>query len=129
MTGVSEKPATVLVVDDSAFMRKLIAEIIESSAAFRVVAVVAQRAAGGGLGGTLCNLRGAPSPSWPDPLPDAHSAIRDRSEIAAANRLRVPSSRRRFVWTRSLTQNQKQVEILDGSNLSDVEQQSVVDPT
>jgi two-component system chemotaxis response regulator CheB len=32
-----ERPSTVLVVDDSAFMRKLIAEIIESSGAFHVV--------------------------------------------------------------------------------------------
>jgi two-component system chemotaxis response regulator CheB len=37
VTGVSDKAATVLVVDDSAFMRKLITEMIESSGAFRVV--------------------------------------------------------------------------------------------
>jgi two-component system chemotaxis response regulator CheB len=37
VTGLSAKAATVLVVDDSAFMRKLIAEIIESSGAFRVI--------------------------------------------------------------------------------------------
>jgi len=37
VTGTSDKAATVLVVDDSAFMRKLIAEIVESSGAFRVV--------------------------------------------------------------------------------------------
>lgn len=34
---MSEKAATVLVVDDSAFMRKLIAEMVESNGAFRVV--------------------------------------------------------------------------------------------
>jgi two-component system chemotaxis response regulator CheB len=34
---MSDKAATVLVVDDSAFMRKLIAEMVESSGAFRVV--------------------------------------------------------------------------------------------
>jgi two-component system, chemotaxis family, protein-glutamate methylesterase/glutaminase len=34
---MTEKVATVLVVDDSAFMRKLIAEIVESSGPFRVV--------------------------------------------------------------------------------------------
>lgn len=37
MTETSDKRATVLVVDDSAFMRKLIAEMVESSGAFRVV--------------------------------------------------------------------------------------------
>jgi two-component system chemotaxis response regulator CheB len=34
---MSDKAATVLVVDDSAFMRKLIAEMVESSGAFRVI--------------------------------------------------------------------------------------------
>jgi two-component system chemotaxis response regulator CheB len=34
---MTDKPATVLVVDDSAFMRKLIAEMVESSGAFRVI--------------------------------------------------------------------------------------------
>lgn len=34
---MSEKPSTVLVVDDSAFMRKLISEMIESSEDYRVV--------------------------------------------------------------------------------------------
>src|SRR5450759_3432487 len=34
---MSDRAATVLVVDDSAFMRKLIAEIVESSGAFRVI--------------------------------------------------------------------------------------------
>ena len=34
---MTEKPATVLVVDDSAFMRKLIAEMVESSGPFRVI--------------------------------------------------------------------------------------------
>ena len=38
---MSEKPATVLVVDDSAFMRKLIAEMVESNRAFRVVGTAA----------------------------------------------------------------------------------------
>ena len=37
VTETSDKSATVLVVDDSAFMRKLIAEMVESSGAFRVV--------------------------------------------------------------------------------------------
>ena len=37
MAEISERPSTVLVVDDSAFMRKLIAEIIESSGAFHVI--------------------------------------------------------------------------------------------
>jgi len=37
VTDIMDKRATVLVVDDSAFMRKLIAEIVESSGAFRVV--------------------------------------------------------------------------------------------
>ncbi|MFL5499401.1 MAG: chemotaxis-specific protein-glutamate methyltransferase CheB [Gemmatimonadaceae bacterium] len=37
MTEPTQRPTTVLVVDDSAFMRKLIAEIIESSGAFHVV--------------------------------------------------------------------------------------------
>ncbi|HMJ19257.1 MAG TPA: chemotaxis response regulator protein-glutamate methylesterase [Gemmatimonadaceae bacterium] len=37
MAETIERPSTVLVVDDSAFMRKLIAEIIESSGAFHVV--------------------------------------------------------------------------------------------
>src|SRR5205809_2935850 len=35
---MSKNAATVLVVDDSAFMRKLIAELVESTGAFRVVA-------------------------------------------------------------------------------------------
>src|SRR5450759_356424 len=34
---MSDKAATVLVVDDSAFMRKLIAEMVESNGAFRVI--------------------------------------------------------------------------------------------
>ncbi len=38
MVATNEKAATVLVVDDSAFMRKLIAELVESTGAFRVVA-------------------------------------------------------------------------------------------
>jgi chemotaxis response regulator CheB len=38
---MTDKTATVLVVDDSAFMRKLIAEMIESSGAFRVVGTAA----------------------------------------------------------------------------------------
>lgn len=38
---MSDEAATVLVVDDSAFMRKLIAEIIESSGGFRVVGTAA----------------------------------------------------------------------------------------
>ncbi len=37
MAETTEKVATVLVVDDSAFMRKLIAEMVESSGPFRVV--------------------------------------------------------------------------------------------
>ena len=37
MAETTERASTVLVVDDSAFMRKLIAEIIESSGAFHVV--------------------------------------------------------------------------------------------
>jgi two-component system chemotaxis response regulator CheB len=37
MAEMTDKPATVLVVDDSAFMRKLIAEMVESSGVFRVV--------------------------------------------------------------------------------------------
>lgn len=37
MAETTERVSTVLVVDDSAFMRKLIAEIIESSGAFHVV--------------------------------------------------------------------------------------------
>lgn len=37
MTETSDKRATVLVVDDSAFMRKLIAEMVESSGAFHVI--------------------------------------------------------------------------------------------
>ena len=37
MAETTETASTVLVVDDSAFMRKLIAEIIESSGAFHVV--------------------------------------------------------------------------------------------
>lgn len=37
MAETTERASTVLVVDDSAFMRKLIAEIIESSGAFRVI--------------------------------------------------------------------------------------------
>jgi two-component system chemotaxis response regulator CheB len=37
VTETSDKAATVLVVDDSAFMRKLIAEMVESSGAFRVI--------------------------------------------------------------------------------------------
>src|SRR5436309_3514374 len=38
VADMSKKAATVLVVDDSAFMRKLIAELVESTGAFRVVA-------------------------------------------------------------------------------------------
>jgi len=38
VAAANEKAATVLVVDDSAFMRKLIAELVESTGAFRVVA-------------------------------------------------------------------------------------------
>jgi len=38
---ISDNAATVLVVDDSAFMRKLIAEMVESSGAFRVVGTAA----------------------------------------------------------------------------------------
>jgi two-component system chemotaxis response regulator CheB len=38
---MTDKTATVLVVDDSAFMRKLIAEMVESSGAFRVVGTAA----------------------------------------------------------------------------------------
>src|SRR5450756_2754731 len=34
---MTDKAATVLVVDDSAFMRKLIAEMVESGGAFRVI--------------------------------------------------------------------------------------------
>ena len=41
MAATNEKAATVLVVDDSAFMRKLIAELVESTGAFRVVATAA----------------------------------------------------------------------------------------
>jgi two-component system chemotaxis response regulator CheB len=37
MPAPQEKTATVLVVDDSAFMRKLIAEMVESSGVFRVI--------------------------------------------------------------------------------------------
>ncbi len=37
VTEMTEKTATVLVVDDSAFMRKLIAEMVESSGPFRVI--------------------------------------------------------------------------------------------
>ncbi len=37
MAEMSEQAATVLVVDDSAFMRKLIAEIVEASGEFRVI--------------------------------------------------------------------------------------------
>src|SRR5205823_11200396 len=37
MPEPSERSATVLVVDDSAFMRKLIAEMVESSGKFRVI--------------------------------------------------------------------------------------------
>jgi len=37
VTEMTEKAATVLVVDDSAFMRKLIAEMVESSGPFRVI--------------------------------------------------------------------------------------------
>jgi two-component system chemotaxis response regulator CheB len=37
VTETSDKRATVLVVDDSAFMRKLIAEMVESSGAFHVI--------------------------------------------------------------------------------------------
>ncbi|HKN58558.1 MAG TPA: response regulator, partial [Gemmatimonadaceae bacterium] len=41
MPEPSERNATVLVVDDSAFMRKLIAELVESSGIFRVVGTAA----------------------------------------------------------------------------------------
>ncbi|HEX9084381.1 MAG TPA: response regulator, partial [Gemmatimonadaceae bacterium] len=41
MAETTDKAATVLVVDDSAFMRKLIAEMIESSGVFRVVGTAA----------------------------------------------------------------------------------------
>src|SRR5512132_1057980 len=41
MTEKSGKPTTVLVVDDSAFMRKLIAEIVEASGRFRVIGTAA----------------------------------------------------------------------------------------
>ena len=37
MADATEKSTTVLVVDDSAFMRRLIAELVESSGTFRVV--------------------------------------------------------------------------------------------
>jgi two-component system chemotaxis response regulator CheB len=37
VTEITEKAATVLVVDDSAFMRKLIAEMVESSGPFHVI--------------------------------------------------------------------------------------------
>src|SRR5258706_7448794 len=37
VTEMTERAATVLVVDDSAFMRKLIAEMVESSGPFRVI--------------------------------------------------------------------------------------------
>src|SRR5437764_5970690 len=37
MAETTERRATVLVVDDSAFMRKLIAELVESSGAFQVI--------------------------------------------------------------------------------------------
>src|SRR5256714_9816422 len=37
MAEITERRATVLVVDDSAFMRKLIAELVESSGAFQVI--------------------------------------------------------------------------------------------
>ncbi len=37
VTEVTERAASVLVVDDSAFMRKLIAEMVESSGPFRVI--------------------------------------------------------------------------------------------
>jgi two-component system, chemotaxis family, protein-glutamate methylesterase/glutaminase len=38
LTENQSKPATVLVVDDSAFMRKLIAEMVESTGSFKVIA-------------------------------------------------------------------------------------------
>ena len=41
MDEVSEQAATVLVVDDSAFMRKLITEIVEASGEFRVIGTAA----------------------------------------------------------------------------------------
>src|SRR5438034_7231414 len=41
MTAANETRTTVLVVDDSAFMRKLIAEMVESSGIFRVVGTAA----------------------------------------------------------------------------------------
>lgn len=41
MGEMSEQAATVLVVDDSAFMRKLIAEIVEASGEFRVIGTAA----------------------------------------------------------------------------------------
>jgi two-component system chemotaxis response regulator CheB len=41
MTEKGGKPTTVLVVDDSAFMRKLIAEIVEASGRFRVIGAAA----------------------------------------------------------------------------------------
>jgi two-component system chemotaxis response regulator CheB len=37
VTSSQSKPATVLVVDDSAFMRKLIAEMVESTGSFKVI--------------------------------------------------------------------------------------------